>query len=47
MKKKRARRKGMPSVVVWAIGKFIKGQVLSDVGGYVKVGVAFLELGLN
>ena len=47
MKKKRARSKGMPSVVVWAIGEFTKAQVLSNVGGYVKVGMAFLELGLN
>ena len=47
MKKKRARRKGMPSVMVWAIGEFTKAQALSNVGGYIKVGVVFLELGLN
>ena len=37
----------MPLVVVWAVGEFTKVRVLSDVGGYVKVGVAFLELGLD
>ena len=47
VKKKRARRKGMPSVMVWAIGEFTKAQALSNVGGYIKVGVVFLELGLN
>ena len=33
--------------MVWAVSEFTKARVLSDVGGYVKVGVAFLELGLN
>ena len=47
MKKKRARRRGMPLVMVWAISEFTKARVLSDMGGYVEVGVAFLELGLN
>ena len=47
MKKKRVKEKGMPLVVVWAIGEFTKARVLSDVGGYIEVGVAFLELGLN
>ena len=37
----------MPLVMVWAISEFTKARVLSDMGGYVKVGVAFLELGLN
>ena len=37
----------MPLVMVWAIGKFTKAQVLSNVGGYVKIGVTFLELGLD
>ena len=47
MKKRRVRRKGMLLVMIWAIGEFTKAQVLSDMGGYVKVGVASLELGLN
>ena len=47
MRKKRVRRNGMPSVVVWAIGEFTKARMLSDVDGYVKVGVGFLELDLN
>ena len=47
MKKKRARRRGMPLVMVWAISEFKKARVLSDVGGYIEVGVVFLELGLN
>ena len=33
--------------MVWAVSEFTKARVLSDVGGYIKVGVAFLELGLN
>ena len=37
----------MPLVVVWAISEFTKAHVLSDVGGYVEVEVAFLELGLD
>ena len=37
----------MPLVMVWAIGKFTKAQVLSNVGRYVKMEVAFLELGLD
>ena len=37
----------MPLVVVWAIGELTKAQVLSNVGGYVKIGVTFLELGLD
>ena len=45
--KRKVRRKGMPLVVVWAVGEFTKARVLSNMGGYVKVGVAFLELGLN
>ena len=45
--KKRMRKKEMPLIVVWAIGEFTKAQVLSNVGRYVEMGVAFLELGLN
>ena len=33
--------------MVWAVSEFTKARVLSDVGGYIEVGVAFLELGLN
>ena len=46
-RRKRGKRKGMPLVMVWAVGEFTKAHVLSDVGGYVEVGVAFLELGLD
>ena len=45
--KKRVKKRGMPLVVVWAIGEFTKAQVLSDVDGYVEMGMAFLELGLD
>ena len=45
--KKRMRKKEMPLIVVWAISEFTKAQVLSNVGRYVEMGVAFLELGLN
>ena len=37
----------MPLVVIGAVREFTKAQVLSDVGGYIKVGVVFLELDLN
>ena len=33
--------------MVWAVSEFTKARVLSDVSGYIKVGVVFLELGLN
>ena len=45
--KKKVKKKGMPLVVVWAIGELTKAQVLSNVGGYVEMGVMFLELGLD
>ena len=45
--KKRVKKKGMSLVVVWAIGEFTKAQMLSNVGRYVEIGVAFLELGLD
>ena len=45
--KKRVKKKGIPSVVVWAISEFTKARVLGNVGGYVKMGVVFLELGLD
>ena len=37
----------MPLVLIWAVSEFTKARVLSDVGGYVEMGVVFLELGLN
>ena len=37
----------MPLVVVWAVSEFTKAQMLSNVNRYVKMGVTFLELGLN
>ena len=33
--------------MVWAVSEFTKARVLSNVGGYIEVGVVFLELGLN
>ena len=39
MKKKRARRKGMPLVMVWAVSEFTKARVLSDVGGVFGIGL--------
>ena len=45
--KKKVKKKGMPLVVIWAIGELTKAQVLSNVGGYVEMGVMFLELGLD
>ena len=41
------KKKETPLVVVWAISEFTKAQVLSNVGRYVEMGVAFLELGLD
>ena len=37
----------MPLVVVWAVSEFTKAGVLSNVSGYVEVGVVSLESGLN
>ena len=45
--KKKVKKKETPLVVVWAISEFTKAQVLSNVGRYVEMGVAFLELGLD
>ena len=45
--KKRVRKKETPLVMVWAIGKFTKARVLSNVDRYIEMGVAFLELGLH
>ena len=42
-RRRRARRKGMPLVMVWAVSEFTKARVLSNVSRYVKVGVVFLE----
>ena len=33
--------------MVWAVSEFTKARVLSDVSGYVEVGVVSLKLGLN
>ena len=45
--KKRMRKKETPLVMVWAISEFTEAQVLSNVGRYVKMGVAFFGLGLE
>ena len=45
--KKKVKKKGMPLVVIWEISEFTKVQVLNNVGGYVEMGVTFLELGLD